>query len=148
MKKLVLLVAVLAVVFTGCKKKDKEEVNPYTGKFKGTFTTIGTSDESTTKESTVTISEGLGKNLLLNYVVTLSYLTDGRYEFDGGDNIQTSIIDLLFSLCGLSSDYFDGTIEKIHIDARFTETTLKMTIQYQTNLGVAVTTTFNGTKQE
>ena len=147
MKKLFLFASIVAILFSGCKKKDTEEVNPYVGKYKGTFTTIGQNDENTTKESTVTITEGLGENLKLNYVITLQKLADGRFEFDGGNNLEVEILNLVLGLCGLNTDYFEGTVEKITIDARFSDSALKMTIIYQTDLGIAVTSTFNGTKQ-
>ncbi|MBQ7490399.1 MAG: hypothetical protein IJT51_07785 [Bacteroidales bacterium] len=146
MKKLFLFVSIVAILFSGCKKKDTEEKNPYVGKYKGTFTTIGT-EGNTTKEATITISEGLGENLKLNYVITLAKLADGRYEFDGGNNLEAELLTLVLNLCGLNTDYFEGTIEKVTIDARFTDSALKMTITYQTDLGIAVTSTFNGTKQ-
>lgn len=148
MKKLFLFVTIITILFSGCKKKDSEETNPYVGKYKGTFTTIGQDEEATTKETTVTITEGLGENLKLNYVLTLTKISDGRYEFDGGNNLEVEILNLVLGLCGLNTDYFEGTVEKITIDSRFTETTLTMKIIYSTSLGVDITSTFTGTKQE
>ncbi|MCQ2286966.1 MAG: hypothetical protein MJZ76_08855 [Bacteroidales bacterium] len=146
MKKVFLFLCVLAVVFTGCKKsEDKEEQNPYIGKYKGTFTTIG--ENQTQKEATITISKGVGENLQMNYLITMKKISDGRYEYEGQNDFTTAMLSTLINLCGISSDLFDGTVENISVDARFTESTLTMEIDYKTDLGITITSTFTGKKQ-
>ena len=143
MKKVILLLCVVALCFTSCKK-DEENANPYVGKYKGTFTTVG--ENNTTKEATVRITEGLGTNLMLEYVIDMKKLDEGRYECDGSNSLTTTLLSTILSLCGLNNEYFDGTVEKITVDARFSGDNLKMTIDYRTSLGVTVTSTFQGSK--
>lgn len=141
MKKVILLLCVVALCFTGCKK---DETNPYVGKYKGTFTTVG--ENTTTKESTVRISAGIGTNLLLEYVIDMKKLDEGRYECDGSNSFTAAMLSTVLSLCGLNNEYFDGTVEKITVDARFSGDNLNMTIDYRTDLGVTITSTFKGSK--
>lgn len=145
MKKVLLFLFVAAIAFTGCKK-DSEEENALVGKYKGTFTTIG--KEAKEKKATVRITEGAGEKLMLDYVIDLTKISDGRYEYSSENSFSTTLLSTLLTLCGLDNEYFDAAVKKIDIDARFSDNQLNLEIQYTTDLGLAATTTFKGTKQE
>lgn len=145
MKKILFLLCIVTVSLTACKdSKYSDEAEAVAGKYTGAFVTGEKS-----KDATVTISQNTvyPDDLLLNYVIDLTRISEGRYECDGSNSIATEAISTIISLCGLTTDDFEGTVEKITVDARFDGSQLKMTITYQTNLGISINSVFTGTKQ-
>lgn len=145
MKKIILLLCIVTVSLTACKdSKYSDESEALEGKYAGTFVTV-----SKTKDATVTISQNKlsPDDLLFNYVIDLTRISEGRYECDGSNSIAASTLSTIITLCGLTNDDFEGTVNKIMVDARFDGSQLKMTITYQTDLGISVNTVFIGTKQ-
>ncbi|MDD4394817.1 MAG: hypothetical protein PHQ33_02900 [Bacteroidales bacterium] len=145
-KKLLLLLCIVTMVSTGCDKDSQyaEEAAALAGTYTGTFVTTGT-----TKDGSATISQNtvLPNDLLFDYVIDLKRIAENRYECDGSTSLTAEALSTMMTLCGLTSSDFEGTVNKITVDARFNGDQLNMTITYMTDLGISVNSIFTGTKE-
>lgn len=159
-KALVLFVCAFALILSGCTKNSD---NPLVGKYKGTFKTvkINTNNnqqiDSTAqqKEKTISITENplAAGNLYMDYSVDLTKVSDNHYVCEGQSSTTASILSSLISFCGVNSDYFSNTVERMKVDAQFDgSSTLTLKITYLAEiLGVEAeigVSTFTGTKIE
>lgn len=148
MKRIALFLFAALFVFSACKKKEtaspeQEAAAALAGKYVGQFTT-----GQSVKDATIHITQNpiIKENLYFEYVIGLTRIAENRYEYDGKQTDLT-LIDLLFGLMGMGSDAITGTVERITIEARFSGSDVTLTIEYHTDLGVALTSEFTGTRQ-
>lgn len=153
MRKLFLLLTVVALTLCGCKDSPyADEAQGYAGTYSGTFNILKTSDNTTsTKTGKIHFKQNplAMDNLLWEYVVELERTGSGIYE-SSADSYTTEMITAATSLIGIS-EYTDQTIEKILVKSTFSGSSVTTKIYYKaTVLGVEadiVIATFTGTKQ-
>ena len=104
---------------------------------------------------TITITENplAAGNLYMDYSVDLTKVSDNHYVCEGQSSSTASILSSLISFCGVNSDYFSNTVERMKVDAQFDgSSTLTLKITYLAEiLGVEAeigVSTFTGTKIE
>lgn len=152
-KVLFALVCICAVAFTGCKETTySEETGALKGTYKGNFTILKTSDNTTTnKEGKIHFGQNALNmdNLMWEYVIELERLKAGRYE-SSEDSYTTEMIEAATALINIS-DYTDERIEKMKVTAEFEGSDVTLKVSYRAMLlGIeteVVVATFNGTKE-
>lgn len=150
MKKVFLMLCVVALAVCGCKDDSYESAN-YVGTYSGTFNIVKQDNSSSTKTGKLHFTQNPAnkENLLWEYVIDMQETSSGVYE-TSENTFTTEMITAATNLIGIS-EYTDETIEKILAKATFSGSSLTMKIYYKaTILGVeadVVIATFTGTKE-
>ncbi len=153
MKKVFLMLAVVAIALCGCKESTySDEAADFAGTYSGTFNILKTSDNTTkTKEGKMHFKQNplAMDNLLWEYVVELERTGTGVYE-SSANSYTSEMISAATALIGIN-EYTDATIEKILVKSTFEGNSVTTKVYYKaTVLGVeadVVIASFTGTKQ-
>lgn len=151
MKKVFLMLFVVALAVCGCKDESYES-GQYAGTYSGTFNIIKQSDNSTSsKQGKLHFAQNPvnKENMMWEYTIDMERTATGTFQTS--ENTFTSeMISAATSLIGISQ-YTDQTIDKILGKATFNGNTVTMKIYYKAVvLGVEadiVIANFEGTKE-
>jgi len=151
MKKVFLMLFVVALAVCGCKDDSYESAN-YVGTYAGTFNIVKQSDNSTsTKQGKLHFTQNPAnkENLLWEYCIDMQRTSSGVFE-TSENSFTTEMIKAATTLINID-EYTNETIDKILAKATFDGSSVTMKIYYKaTILGVEadiVIATFNGTKE-
>ena len=151
MKKIAVLVAVLALVLCSCNK-DRVSKN-YAGVYKGTYQFNFPGRTQAPKEGKIpVISNPASVNGVLIYDVIPLEVTDveGVYSIS---TEQTSLLSAAFGAIGINPSTTEEVIKGLKLKADFTDAgSLSMTLSYEVEILASMTTElriieFNGSKQ-
>ncbi len=151
MKKVFLILAVVALAVCGCKDESYESAK-YVGTYSGTFNIVKQSDSSTsTKQGKIHFSQNPvnKENLLWEYLIDMEKSSDGAYATTSS-SLSSEMISAATALINIS-DYTDQAIEKIKAEATFSDSNVTLKVYYKaTVFGVEadiVIATFTGSKE-
>lgn len=146
MKKVAILVAVLAFVLTACNK-DSVSKN-YKGTYEGTYTFITSGQNSKTGKVPVLSNPASTNGVLVYDVIPLDATDDGIYEVT---TEQADLINTAVNFIGLGSTAGE-TIKNLNLKADFTTAgSMKLTLYFTVEIAALTKTEvriieFNGTK--
>ena len=151
MKKVFLMLFVVALAVCGCKDDSYESAN-YVGTYAGTFNIVKQNDSgSSTKTGKLHFTQNPAnkENLLWEYCIDMQKTSSGVFE-TSENTFTTEMIKAATTLINID-EYTNETIDKIWAKATFDGSSVTMKIYYKaTILGVeadVVIATFNGTKE-
>lgn len=151
MKKVFLMLFVVALAVCGCKDDSYESAN-YVGTYAGTFNIVKQNESgSSTKTGKLHFTQNPAnkENLLWEYSIDMQKTSSGVFE-TSENTFTTEMIKAATTLINID-EYTNETIDKILAKATFDGSSVTMKIYYKaTILGVeadVVIATFTGTKE-
>lgn len=151
MKRIAMLLAVVAVVFTGCSKESRNEklAEEYAGTYHGVFT-VTRSEENVSVDSVAEVrfapSAENAADLLMQSQFTLPHDNGNRYYDSGSEMLTSEQMDVLFAVCGIPHSHFDTEVTNASIEARFYSGTVAIKILFSDENGIVGNAHFTGSR--